>query len=143
MADLARAIRHLGRKDVDALVEVAFAEIMGLAVTLFVRCELHVEVRLAECDSHGGTPVHMPADIIDEGWLGRLERLARFMMEVASNHERVRRSASLTRHAEENINSQRLDSRVPMGSDPGPPRNGQGVSANGRLRCEESRIKFP
>lgn len=144
MDDLARAIRRLERDDVDALVEVAFSEILGLTTTLFIRCQMHVERRLAEADSFGGSPVHMPADLVDEDWIGRIERLARFFMEITTTRERVRHVARLNRNgSNSNINFRWLDNRSPMDADTGPARNGQGVPGNGRLRCPKTEFNFP
>ena len=95
MDNLAKAIRRLERDNVDALVETAYAEIIGLVTTLLVRCELHVERRLAEADSYGGNPVHMPADLVDQDWFGRIERLARFLMQITTTRARVRHLARL------------------------------------------------
>ena len=144
MEDLAKAIRNLERQDVGSLVEVAYSEIIGLVTTLLVRYQIHIERRLAKCDSYGGDPVHMPQDLIDEDWLGRIERISRFLMEVTSTRERVRHLARLNNHARNSqINFRWLDTESPMDSDPGPPRNGQGVPGNGRLRCQEGPIRFP
>ena len=144
MDDLAKAIRNLERQDVGSLVEVAYSEIIGLITTLFIRCQLHVERRLAEADSYGGNRVHMPADLVDEDWLGRIERLAKFFTEITTTRERVRHLARLNKDAKKtNIDFGWLDNRSPMDEDPGQARNGQAVPPNGRLRCEESRIKFP
>ncbi len=144
MDKLAKAIRNLERQDVGSLVEVAYSEIIGLVTTLLIRYQIHIERRLAECDSFGGDPTHMPQDLIDEDWLGRIERISRFLMEVTSTRERVRHLARLNNHARKsNINFGWLDNESPMDADPGPARNGQGMPGNGRLRCQESRIKLP
>ena len=144
MDNLAKAIRSLERTDVDALVETTFAEVIGLTTTLFIRCQMHVERRLAEADSYGGTPTHMPADLVDEDWLGRIERIARFFMQITETRERVRHLARLNKNARDsNSNFRWLDNRSPMDEDPGPARNGQGVPGNGRFNCPESRIEFP
>jgi hypothetical protein len=111
---------------------------------LLVRCELHVERRLAEADSYGGNPVHMPADLVDEGWILRLERIGRFLIEVTTTRERVRHLSRINRNAKgSNINFRWLDNISPMDADPGPAGNGQAMPGNGRFRRQEGRIVFP
>ncbi len=144
MDDLAKAVRSLERQDIDGLVETVYAEIIGLITTTFLRCQMHVERRLAESDSFGGTPGHMPADLLDEDWLGRIERLARFLMEITTTRERVRHLARLNRNDRKSkINFNWLDTSSPMDSDPIPPRNGKGMPHNGRFRCPEADITLP
>jgi len=140
---VAKAIRTLERDNVGALVEVAYAEVIGLVTTLLVRYQIHIERRLAECDSYGGNPVHMPQDLLDEDWLGRVERISRFLMEVTTTRERVRHLARLNTNARRSpINLNWLNGS-PMDGDPGQARNGQATSGNGRIRSPESRIEFP
>ena len=143
MDNLAKAIRTLERNDVNGLVEVAFGEIIGLVTVLLIRAQLHIERRLAEADSHDGNPVHLPQDLIDEDWVGRVERITKFLMEVTSTRERVRHLARLNTNAKRNpINFNWLDNRSPMDADFDQDQDGEGMPGNGRLRCQEGRIKF-
>ncbi len=143
MDDLAKAIRRLERQDIESLVDVAYSEIIGLITTLLVRYQIHIERRLAECDSYGGDPVHMPQDLIDEDWLGRIERISKFLMEVTSTRERVRHLARLNKNGTKSPIKFNVFADSPMDSASGPPRNGKATPPNGRFRCPESRIEFP
>ena len=141
MDDVAKAIRRLERKDVDALVETAYAEIIGLTTLLLLRNQLHIEKRLAEADLSSGASTHLPYDLIDEDWIGRIERTTRFLMEITSTRERVRHIARL------NANAKRKDQHQLNGPslEPGTrkTRNGQAASSNGWISRPESRIRFP
>lgn len=88
MEHLARAIRQK-EKDLPGLIDVAFAEIAGLTLLLLVRAQLHVEIRLAEADAHGGYPSHIPDDLEKEGWIDRLERISRFFGEMCAARARI------------------------------------------------------
>jgi len=141
MDDLATAIRMLERRDVDGLVEVAYAEIIGLTTQLLIRYQLHIEKRLAESDPSGGSSTHMPHDLIAEDWIGRVERTAKFLMEITTTRERVRHVARL------NADATRKDpyqyNGHPMGSGSRQTRNGQTAPHQSRFSDQENGIKFP
>jgi len=144
MEELHRAVRKMEKRDLPGLVEVAFGETVGFTTLLLIRCQLHVERRLAQCDQHSGDPTHIPADLDDDGWLARIERISRFLMEVCSTHARVEHVSRLNNGRQRtNVNLRWLDATSPMDGDPTKAGAGKGLSGNGRLRGQEGGFTFP
>jgi hypothetical protein len=143
MNDLVSAIRALQRKDPDALVNWAYAELVGAVSTLLARCLLHVERRIAESDAHGGNQFHLPPDLIDEGWTQRVEGLTRFFMELTSMRERVRHMARL--HANETSTKpiKNWVSRMPLGDNRSQAPQGAVPPYNGGYDPAAKRFEFP
>ncbi len=86
-----RCIRRRAQDHLSGLTEDLFARVLGLAALLLIKVQLYISTRLNECGDHGAlTLSKLPADLIDEGWLDRAERLARFIGEVATTRSRIR-----------------------------------------------------
>jgi len=143
MNDLATAIRQLGKDDTSAVVELAFGEIIGMATTLLIRSQLHIDNRLRECDQCDGDRTHMPEDLTNEGWITRVEKLGRFICEVATIRSRVTHVGQIN---EQGIRKMRKSGD----STPGSPLaygqaetpSGENPLGNGRLHPQERRFQF-
>lgn len=141
--DLATAIRALQLQNVDTLVDQAYAELVGFIMMLLVRYEIHVERRFAQAGAHGGDPTHVPCDLIDEDWFGRIERLARFLMEISTTRERVRHLARLNTHVRGiRLNPEWLGDGS-LAADRNPAAPGKKASRNGRNGSAAGRFQFP
>lgn len=139
--DLSAAIRNLERKDVNALIDAAYVEVIGLTTVLLLRYQVHVERRLSESDAGGGNSGHLPCDLIDEDWIGRIERTTKFLMELTTTRERVCHVARLNADAKRKEQCQ--SNGIPMGTNPYQARNGKDSSHQSRFSAEEERIQFP
>ena len=139
---LAKAIRK-GQANLDGLVDTAYGEAIGFIIILLVRCQLHVEARLAESDTYGGDPTHLPHDLDAEGWLERIEKLTRFLIEVTSARGRVQHLRRLNDAKRNNPYPHWLDATSPMDADRVQAPPGEGASRNGRCHRQEARIIFP
>ena len=139
---LARAIRK-GQADLDGLVDAAYGEVIGFVVILLVRCQLHVERRLAGSDRFGGDPTHLPHDLDSDGWLSRIEKITRFLMEVSTTRERVRHVARLNTNERPSPIKFNPFNGSPLDPTPHPAGNGQVLPRNRRVRGAESRVRFP
>jgi len=140
---LARAIRRK-QADVEALTDAAYAETVGFTTLFLLRCTLHVERRLAESDTHGGDPTHMPPDLVDEGWMGRVERIARFLMEVTSARARIHHLRHLNDEREHDNPRRRRPRAAPTVTiDRGQAAPGKTPSTNGRVCSPAGRITLP
>jgi hypothetical protein len=139
MDDLAKAIRKLARDDLSALIETAFGEILALAVVLLLRCQRHIEARLAESDRHGADGSHIPHDLDKDGWISRAEKISRFILEVASARARVQHVGRLNDDASREA---RKPPGPPMGLDRAQAAPSQRSSGNGRLCGQKGRIAF-
>ncbi len=141
---LSQAVRQLEQRDSTRLVDVAFAEIIGLTSLLFLRVEILIEQWFAETDNRGGGPIRQPADPDYERLIGQCERLARFLMEVTSTKARIDHVAGLKDGSRDGKRARRRPkstptleaARIEAGA-------GQAASRNGRMRCQESEIRFP
>lgn len=140
---LSTAIRQK-QSDVVGLTEAAFAEIMGFATLMLIRCELRVERRLAESARYGGDPTHLPEDLNSEGWLERIERISRFVTEIASARSRIQHLEELSDDKRrKDKHARRPNNGMPLGTGSGPFTFGEARPLNGRLRRPETRIHFP
>lgn len=142
---ISRCIRQSAQLNLTSLCDDAFARIIGLALLLQSRAAMFITARLSEAERFGAhCESGLPADILDQGWIERAERLGRFIAEMAQLRARVAHINRLNENAERTRQYPHwLEGRSPMDSDPLPPRNGQGMPPNGRLRCPENRIEFP
>lgn len=140
---LAKAIRKR-QVDLDDLIDGAFAEAIGFTLVMLTRCELHVERRLAEADRCGGDPTHLPHDLDSDGWLQRIERISRFLVELTSARSRVQHVARLNNEAKRNKQVPNWqDTTSPMDADQIQALRGEGSPRNGRVHCSPGRIEFP
>ncbi len=139
---LAKAIRK-GQTDLDGLVDAAYGEAIGFITLMLVRCQLHVEVRLAEASNSGGTPLG-PHDIDSEGWLERVERLTRFLADITTARSRVQHITRLNDEANRIKHVPNWQNTTsPMDAGQIQARCGETSPRNGRLDCSPGRIKFP
>ena len=137
MDQLARSVRKLGGDDLSALINTAFTEILAFGTLLLVRCQLHVERRLGEADGLGGDPYHLPVDLDREGWIERVERISRFISEMAATRARVLHVDRLNRKSEDHGSTSKalLRSSSPFDADRHSvtsPGNGNVQVSNGR-----------
>ncbi len=91
LGSVAKCIRAKAKDNLSGLSEDTFGMILGLGALMLARCKLHIETRLAEADEHGsGSAPAMPADLIDDRWIERAERISRFCAEMVTLRARVR-----------------------------------------------------
>lgn len=144
MAQLAKAIRKLGHDDLPQLIETAFAEILGFAVIVLTRAQAHVEQRLRECDAQSGDRTHLPYDLDKEGWLNRVERISRFIAEIASARARVQHVGRLNERlsAGKSPNGSIARGRVPFDLRPATPAPLPAGEASGNITVNNGRLFF-
>ena len=83
-------IRQKARTDLSGLCEDAFGRIVAMTMGLLVRVQLYISFRLQQTECSGCADVaKLPADLLDEGWVDRAERLARFFSEMVAVRARV------------------------------------------------------
>ncbi len=83
-------IRTRARADLSGLSEDVFARVLGMATLLLIKVQLYIMARMREDDQVGADALSgMPKDLTSEGWLDRLERLSRFVAEMAATRARV------------------------------------------------------
>ncbi len=133
---LGRCIRRRANTDLSALGENAFAAAIGFATTMLLRAQLHVVRRLQEADQHGGNDLgHIPEDLLDDGWLGRVERISKFVSEMIALRARVQHLNDLGNERQQHDESTRRSKSEPA-VDAGSCQVGSGkaVPTNGRCR---------
>jgi hypothetical protein len=142
---ISRCIRKKAKTDLSALCDDAFARIIGTATLLLARTQLYITERLREAETCGAhAKSGLPADLIDEGWIERAERISRFIAEMATIRSRIRHVERLNRQADGRQQYPNwLEGRSPLDSDPGEALPSEGRPGNGRLRCQTGRIQFP
>lgn len=84
-----RCVRQLACDNLDGLNDAVFAIILGTANTLLVRCRLVISEELGKHDACGGGSADLPPELVEQGWLERFERLAKFVAEMASVRARL------------------------------------------------------
>ncbi|MFH1747701.1 MAG: hypothetical protein ABIG44_11745 [Planctomycetota bacterium] len=133
---ISRCIRVRAQTDVSGLCEDAFARILGMAVLLLTKVQLYIETRLREdvrVDGH--TLSQIPRDLTEDGWLERMERLSRFVAEMATTRARVRHLNGLGDETTGSKRRKRRSRAAPtLAADRGQTAGGQGPSGNGRVR---------
>ena len=140
-----RCTRQKAKTDLPGLVEEVFARIVGMTTFLLVRVQLYIGARLRECERYGAHGLSkLPADLLDDGWLDRAERLSRFVMEAATIRARVKHVARLNnegpkrqRQSPDWLNSTSAMAGGGIQASPGEAR-----PCNGRLRGSTGRITF-
>jgi hypothetical protein len=141
---ISRCIRNKAKADLSGLCDDAFARILSLATLLLARVQLYITSRLTEAEAYGAhAKSGLPADLIDQGWIERAERIARFISEMATVRSRVQHVNRLNADARRSPINFNMLADSPVDENPSSPRNGQGVPGNGRFSCPETRIKFP
>ena len=141
---ISRCIRNKAKADLSGLCDDAFSRIIGMATLLLARTQLYITERLSEAEAYGAhAKSGLPADLIDQGWLDRAERISRFISEMAAVRARVRHVNRLSADARRSPINFNMLADSPMDADTGPARNGQGMPGNGRLRGAKTRIEFP
>ena len=138
------AVRNLEKEDLPRLIEVGFAEMVGLTFLILLRAELHIEQEFARCSDYGGGPGEMPTDVVAGGWIERVERLARFMMDVTSAKARIDHLACLNHERGTGKSGrQRYPAGRTMAVDPLKVGGCEAPSDNGRFRDQEGEFQFP
>ncbi len=138
------AVRNLEREDLPRLIEIGFSEIVGLTFLILLRAELHIEQEFARCSVYGGGPGEMPRDVLAGGWIERVERLSRFLMDVTATKARIDHLNHLN-----NERGQCKSGRQPsengrtMAADPLKVAGCEAPSDNGRFRDQEGGFHFP
>ena len=90
LGGLGRCIRAKARKDLNGLSEDIFGAILGLGLNLLLRCQMYIGKRLDEADQYAGTTSPLiPGDLIEQHWIDRAQRIARFCAEMAALRARV------------------------------------------------------
>ncbi|MCH7945337.1 MAG: hypothetical protein IIC73_04885, partial [Armatimonadetes bacterium] len=145
MSLINRCIRRKAQQDLSGLIDLAFGRVIGLALLLQSRAAMYITARLGEAESFGAhCKSGLPADLIDEGWIERAERLGRFIAEMAQLRARVGHVNQLNENAKRTGQfPDWLNGRSPMDSDPEEASSGEGRPQNGRLRCQTGRIRLP
>lgn len=145
MALLGRCIRERARTDVSRLTEDAFGRIIGLAVLLLARVQLYITARFKDCESSGaGMLSRFPADLVDEGWLDRAERLSRFIAEMASTRARIQHVTRLNDERRRiKLYPNWLEPSSPMDSDRIEAAPSKGSPGNGRVHSSSPSFRFP
>lgn len=128
MDDVARAVRTQESENLTGLIETAFGEILGFSTILLIRCQLYVQRRLDECTRAGGA-TEIPADLDNEGWLTRCERIARFIAEISATYGRIQHVDALVQRNGRSSRPRKSALGAPMGNGQG--KNGVGQSAPG------------
>ena len=133
---IGRCIRTRARKDLSALSEDLLTRIIGMAGLLLIKVQLYVATRLQEAEQAGAHALsQLPRDITEEGWLDRLERLSRFVGEMAATAARVRHLNGLCDDADRSKRSRRRSrSSATLADDRGQAAARQGPSDNGGVR---------
>ena len=133
---ISHCIRGKAKRDLSGLVEDSFARVFSLALFLLVKVQLYICARLQESQDAGSHALsQLPADLIDDGWLTRAEKLSRFIAEMASTRARVQHVERLHREGQRTgLNLDILAAPSPTNGDRagaapgGPPgRNGRGA----------------
>ena len=90
LGGLGKCIRLKARKDLNGLSDDIFGAILGLGMNMLLRCQAYIENRLEENDRFAGqTSPLIPSDLINDRWIDRAERIARFCAEMAALRARV------------------------------------------------------
>ena len=143
LQDLGRSIRQLAADDTAAVVDFTFAELLAFSSLMLLRCQLHVEKRLADCDAYPGDRTHLPVDLEQEGWLARIERIARFVSELSATWARVRHVSQLNEgNSPRTEKSPGVCNGTPLAGDRGQAHAGQRSAGNGRCRRSQARFRF-
>ena len=117
-------------------MEDSFARVFPLALFLLIKVQLYICAWLQGSQDAGAHALsQLPADLIDDGWLTRAEKLSRLIAEIASTRARVQHVERLNREGQgTRLNLRWLDPTTPWDSDQaetaagGPPgRNGRGA----------------
>lgn len=142
---ISRCIRRKAQLDLSGLCDAAFGRVIGLALLLQSRAAMYITARLGEAESFGAhCKSGLPADLLDEGWIERAERLGRFIAEMAQLRARVGHVNQLNENARRAGQFPHwLEGRSPMDSDPGEAPPSEGRPPNGRFRCQTGRIRLP
>lgn len=142
MEQLTRCIRRLQRHDLHALIGTAFGEIIGVSLQLAIRYRMHIEKRLRDSDQAGGSPAEIPPDLIDEGWLQRVERIGRFISEISGSHARVQHVGELTARKRSAGQLGKPAFGRPLGNGTSTNGNGQSPPGAGRLGPQATSYQF-
>ncbi len=133
---IARCIRVRGRENLSGLCEDAFARILGMAILLLAKVQLFIATRLQEAERMGShTLSQLPKDVTDEGWLERMERLSRFVADMAATRARVKHLNGLSDDTTRSKRPRRRSrSAAALADDRGQAAGRKEPSRNGRVR---------
>lgn len=136
LGTIGRCIRVRACEDLSGLSEDAFARILGMAILLLTKVQLFIMTRLQEAEQMGAhTLSQLPKDITDDGWLERMERLSRFVAEMAATRARVRHLNGLSDDSIRSRRSRRRSrSAATLAKDRDQAAGGKGPSGNGWVR---------
>ncbi len=136
LGTIARCIRVRAREDLSGLCEDAFARILGMAMLLLSKVQLYLLTRLREAERMGAHMLSkLPKDVTEDGWLERMERLSRFVAEMAATRARVRHLNGMSDDATRPRRSRRRSrSAAALAGGRGQVAGGKGPSGNGRVR---------
>ena len=133
---IGQCIRVRAREDLSGLSEDVFARVLGMATLLLTKVQLYIMARMREDERVGADALSgMPKDLTSEGWLDRLERLSRFVAEMAATHARVRHLNGMSDDATRSRRPRRRSrSAAALAEDRGEAAGRKEPSRNGRVR---------
>ena len=136
LSSVARCIRIRAREDLSELCEDAFARILGMAVLLLTKVQLFIMTRLREAERMGAhTLSQLPKDVTEDGWLERMERLSRFVADMAATRARVKHLNGLSDDTTRSKRPRRRSrSAAALADDRGQAAGRKEPSRNGRVR---------
>lgn len=140
-AQITHCVDELAKANPARLEQAMLSRVESLASLLYLRIEATVRGELEDGEAllHG-QPAGVPRVVIDSGLLERIERLARFLMQIADLRARLRHLEDLS---DDPIRSARRRTRATLGGRGGEDGRVARDLVSPRVSDQKTNLKFP